>query len=260
MVRPRHPKRILDYVRSAIAALLVVAPLSCAEAAKTSAVPQDQHASDGDHLTYDVGTVLAGEIVTGRLTVRNDSTESISIRDDRDVKPNCGCSELRPECKEIGAGSSAPVIVKANTFAKSGNFSIGGTITWTAPSGAQRTTYVSVDGTAVPPLQIEPSSLHFSPDEIAARNLKEVKVTAAVPINWDDVLVSGSSSVRFGARRRDADRLVLEIGCSIPDSLEALNETVSLTAIVRDHRLSLNGKSVSVDIPITAFRKIEFAV
>jgi hypothetical protein len=238
----------------------------CGENPKGTGTPQPQtpsaEPSDPNQFTWDAGTVLAGEVITANFTVQNDMEEPISIlADDKDIKPNCGCSGLKPEIKIIEAKCSTAVAVTVDTTRRSGRFSVGGDISWTAESGAKRITHFSVTGSATPPLRAEPEALHFSADDLAAGRFQELKVSSAVHLDWDELRAEGGTpSVRFGLHRREGDSLIVPVTCDIPASIEMLQDNVSLSAPVNDPTSPLRGKRVSVNIAVSAFRKVDFAV
>jgi len=180
---------------------------------------------------------------------------------DGDITTNCGCTGVVPNARRIPPGGSVAVQAAVRTAGKSGPFSVGGSIRWTGPSGAVRTTRLLVRGKATPPLQTEPDVLDLSAADMTAVRFHDLIVTSVVPLDWGQLqIVCNSPSVRFGPRRRDGDRLIIPVTCNLPNSLEVLDETICLACPVTDPKSPLHGKNAAVSVPIRASRKTDFAV
>jgi hypothetical protein len=66
---------------------------------------------------YDVGRVLSGEVVSHAFVFTNTSGSTVTIREEKYIKKDCGCAAVEPEARELKPGTSTKIVVAVNTKA-----------------------------------------------------------------------------------------------------------------------------------------------
>lgn len=217
-------------------------------------------ADDPNQMRFDVGKVIAGQIVRHDFVISNPSSQRIAILEDKDIRPGCGCSELKPSTRSLEPGARANVSVSVNTRSLTGSFRYGGNITWTAADGGKRTVTMVLFGESQPALVCTPDELRFSHDEIHRGTVKEFRVAGTVPIDWSSLTATGEASFQIQEVRREADAARCLVKCRAPADLESVVGVVRLTARVADRSAVPGLDTVAAVIPLSARQTIDLQV
>lgn len=210
---------------------------------------------------YNVGQVIAGEVVSHEFTVTNPSPEALSIVANQDVIKNCGCTELTPAARTLPPGGSTTVKVAVNTTRKDGPLDYGGSITWTAASGAKRTTQFVLRGRAVSALVCDPPMVRFEDADLRAGTTQELKFLGNVSVDWATARVSSSSPlVQVLGWKRFAEGATCRVRCSLPPGQESLQATVAVRATVVRPGLPLDKQPAVLSVLVLAHQRVALVV
>ncbi len=228
------------------------------EASAENATPS---ASDPNNLTYDVGRVITGEVVTHDFLVANTGALPIAIEGAEDIRLGCGCASLVPEARRLEPGSSTRVTATVHTQGLNGLFQKGGHIIWTAPNGAKRVTQITIVGELVPPLRAEPPVVRFQAKDVQGGVVKEVRFGEGVPLDWSTLFLESSSPyVKASIAAREGQAVGCLIECTMPAGLETFAAAITARVRVADPACSLRGTEVSLVVPITARQEIDLDI
>lgn len=214
-----------------------------------------------NYYEYDVGKVLSGQVVSHAFVFANTTGELVVLRDEKDIRKDCGCAAVEPEAQKLEPGASTKVNVTVDTRGKTGRFSYGGIIAWSLPSGEKREATFKLQGEAWPALESEPSSLGFSPDEINGRVAKEIKFKASVPMNWAKATVHGydhDPQIKVVDWKTSEHGAVCKVECHMPDGVETANGSVAVEVPLAKPRPDFS--SATVRIPVQGYQIVEFTV
>lgn len=217
-----------------ILCLIVAAGMGCALAAVLrgdSAVPNPDkqdfsvlHGSDAEALIHDAGEVIAGEVVTHGVVLRNDWDEAIDIRNPSDIVIHCGCSSIDPVVRRLEPGESSEIKVTLRTLGREGTFANGGEIIWTATSGKQRRFVLTLRVEVRPALRASPAVLIFDDEAEADAMNKEITFAATKdPIDWASLRVTVASPFQVVKVEKNKDQM----RCIITHPKESEREEVT---------------------------------
>lgn len=214
-----------------------------------------------EELIWDAGSVFVGQEVTGRFTFSNDTSENLEVKTDRDIIPDCGCAGVKPEARCVAPGSSTTVVVTVRIQQGAGKFSHGGSIKWTNASGKGRPTRFQVKGAAKQVVEVDPPALHFSNTEIHDAIEKNLVITGAISLDWDNLRIGCQSPYVFiGPARRERDRTVVVVRLRPPDGVEMFTETLYVTGVVCDPKSPLHKQTVGAKVPVEGSQVVRFSV
>lgn len=214
-----------------------------------------------NYYEYDVGKVLSGQVVSHAFVFTNTTGELVVVRDEKDIRKDCGCAAVVPEAQKLEPGASTNVNVTVATKGRTGRFSYGGIIAWTLPSGEKREAIFKLQGETWPALECEPSSLGFGPEEINGRVAKEFKFKASVPMNWAKAMVHGydhDPQIKVVGWKTSENGAVCEVECHMPDGVETANGAVAVEVPLA--KPCPDFSSATVRIPVQGRQSVEFTV
>jgi hypothetical protein len=217
-----------------------------------------------DELSFDAGRVISGEVLTHTFRLKNTTGEALALAKDTDVQPNCGCSAIVPAQKSLTPGAETDVTVTIRTGGlrrKQGPFAHGGRIVWTAESGRRHATSLTVRGDAIPPLCSEPTVVHFNAQDVRNGVVKELVLTAQVPIDWSTLALSSSSNyfqLVEGSQAKEGEKVRCQVKCVPPECIEDFGGEIIAKAQVR--RTDSEEFPVSITVPVGARQKVDLAV
>jgi hypothetical protein len=217
-----------------------------------------------EELSFDVGRVIAGVVVTHTFPVKNSSVETITIKQDKDIHLDCGCSSITPGLRTLRPRQETDVTVTVRTGAlkkKKGPFIHGGKLVWSAPTGTLSATSLTLRGEAVLPFVTDPQLVDFSPEEVKTAALKEIIITAVAPVDWSTSTVTSVSPYFQVIDRAPPDKsgnIRCKVKCLPPESIEEFRGEIQVEA---QARLSgLDGRPVSSTIPMRARQVVDLAI
>ncbi len=247
-------------------AILLIQGCNCNDSARQDttnqpALPGSVTSAAEETLTHDVGRVIAGETLTHDFEIVNTGANAIAIQSDSDIRRNCGCSSLVTGSRELQPGSRTPITVTIETNGMRGPFAKGGSVVWTAPDGNTRTVQVAIRGEVVSPLRADPAVIVFQPKDIRDRVCKELVFTENLPLDWKTFRVTCPDGyVRAELVRANAEPRTYRVGCAIPDGLESISGTITVSARVAQNASVVPGTVISLAVPVIAHQKIDLAV
>ncbi len=192
LVPARCMARLLSLAKCALLAFALI-PCGCGAEGVSghSQAANPSTASEPALFRFDVGCVWAGEVVSHAFRVKNPLAEQVSIKEDRDIRLNCGCTAVKPTARSLAPDEHTDVTVTVQTSALSGPFEYGGHLVWTSVGGKRITTTFALRGSVMPVLRCDPERLLFEADEIREGVRKELRFTENMPLDWSTLTVTG---------------------------------------------------------------------
>jgi hypothetical protein len=221
-------------------------------------------ADSSEDLSFDVGRVISGAVLTHTFRINNSTPEALSVKQEQDIHLDCGCSSIVPAARMLPVGAAVDVTVTVRTGGlkkKKGPFINGGTIVWTSAGGLRHATSLTLRGDAVPAFAASPQVLSFSPAEIKQGASKVLLITAAAPVDWDTWTVTCSSpyfQIVDRAKPQEGKPARCQVKCLPPESIEDFSGDILVEAQARLSESEL--RPVSAAVPVRARQAVDLAI
>ncbi len=212
-----------------------------------------------DVRTHDFGDVISGEELCHAFSYTNDSDECLLLDQKVGIRKDCGCQDVQVRASDLAPGDTTEVVVKLNTTEKVGRFEYGGVVTWRTKSGGQVAPRFTLRGLSRRAVTSAPSVLHFDPEDVRLKRIKEIRFSANYPVNWKSAKVEGTQPlVHLVSREISGNQLICKIQCEMSEEIEHANGVLALSVPLVEPRETL--PVIRTAIPVSVRQELDFVV
>ncbi len=176
--------------------LICVALLcGCDSSPSTALVPEDVQSSQqagSDAVageSRDVGQVFAGQPAEHAFRFVNETTDSLALAPERDVRKTCGCTSAAVNSTKLAPGEATLIRMNVSTGAKHGPFSEKVVISWHAADRVVAREY-TLSGTVAQAFRFKPAEVRFRAIDLRNRTKATVEIQSDLELDWKTLTIA----------------------------------------------------------------------
>lgn len=194
--------------------------------------------------TFSSPQVRQGEMVWHDFKFTNRHDVPIYIADrENDIRKDCGCTNVVLDSEWLGPGDSTTVTLQVDTAGREGEMATSALLAWSVGEGQKENAVFRLEVSVVAPLNLEPAALVFSENDVISDRGLEVRLGAAVDVDWTTLSFSSQSSYfHVSEPRVSGSTASVHITCDPPGLTRHINAT-----LFANLRCARAGSSAPVD-------------